>query len=130
MMLVLIGLAVVLVIRLVSGHPMGWYWWIAGGAGPILIMVGAIVVAVWVEARDWAARHPGAVKAGGESSDHWNESRFTQEKLEARQTRPCPQCGKRLRTDLAKQCFECGADWRDEEQVERRGESEGTRDCP
>ena len=24
---------------------------------------------------------------------------------------PCPECGKKLRTKLAKQCFECGADW-------------------
>jgi hypothetical protein len=24
---------------------------------------------------------------------------------------PCPQCGKALRTKLAKQCLECGADW-------------------
>ena len=24
---------------------------------------------------------------------------------------PCPYCGKQLRTKLAKQCFECGADW-------------------
>jgi hypothetical protein len=24
---------------------------------------------------------------------------------------PCPQCGKLLRSQLAKQCFECGADW-------------------
>lgn len=24
---------------------------------------------------------------------------------------PCPKCGKRLRTSLAKQCVECGADW-------------------
>lgn len=23
----------------------------------------------------------------------------------------CPDCGKLLRTDLAKQCFECGKDW-------------------
>jgi hypothetical protein len=24
---------------------------------------------------------------------------------------PCPQCGKPLKTDLAKQCSACGADW-------------------
>lgn len=24
---------------------------------------------------------------------------------------PCPYCGRLLRTDLAKQCFECGKDW-------------------
>ena len=24
---------------------------------------------------------------------------------------PCPECGKQLRTDKAKQCVECGADW-------------------
>jgi hypothetical protein len=26
---------------------------------------------------------------------------------------PCPHCGAPLRTDKAKQCFECGANWRD-----------------
>lgn len=25
--------------------------------------------------------------------------------------KPCPYCGRLLRTDLAKQCFECGKDW-------------------
>ena len=25
--------------------------------------------------------------------------------------KPCPSCGRPLRTDLAQQCFECGADW-------------------
>jgi hypothetical protein len=24
---------------------------------------------------------------------------------------PCPRCGKALRTNLAQQCFHCGADW-------------------
>jgi len=28
-------------------------------------------------------------------------------------TRPCPSCGEPLRTELAKQCFKCGADWHD-----------------
>ncbi len=28
-----------------------------------------------------------------------------------RRTIPCPHCSKPLRTELAKQCFECGADW-------------------
>lgn len=25
---------------------------------------------------------------------------------------PCPKCGKRLRTEQARQCFHCGAEWR------------------
>lgn len=28
-----------------------------------------------------------------------------------RETQPCPYCGRPLRTALAQQCFECGADW-------------------
>jgi hypothetical protein len=28
-----------------------------------------------------------------------------------RKTAPCPECGKPLRTELAKQCLECGAVW-------------------
>jgi hypothetical protein len=41
------------------------------------------------------------------------ENREKAERLlaERREPRPCPQCGKSLRTKLAKQCFECGADW-------------------
>lgn len=27
------------------------------------------------------------------------------------QKKPCPHCGASLRTALAQQCFECGADW-------------------
>jgi hypothetical protein len=34
---------------------------------------------------------------------------------------PCPYCGSALRTDLAKQCFTCGTDWRDATNVVRRG---------
>ena len=34
--------------------------------------------------------------------------------------KPCPYCGKPLRTDLARQCFECGADWHDAGNVIRR----------
>jgi hypothetical protein len=28
--------------------------------------------------------------------------------------KPCPFCGEPLRTDAAKQCFECGRDWHDD----------------
>jgi hypothetical protein len=31
--------------------------------------------------------------------------------VERKPAPPCPQCGKPLRSELAKQCFECGADW-------------------
>jgi hypothetical protein len=30
--------------------------------------------------------------------------------------KPCPHCGKPLRTDMANQCFECGTDWHDASQ--------------
>jgi hypothetical protein len=33
---------------------------------------------------------------------------------------PCPYCGAPLRTDKAKQCFECGTNWRDPANVIRR----------
>jgi hypothetical protein len=33
----------------------------------------------------------------------------------------CPYCAVPLRTDEAKQCFECGMDWRDPANVVRRG---------
>jgi hypothetical protein len=33
---------------------------------------------------------------------------------------PCPYCGARLRTDKAKQCFECGTDWHDPHNVVSR----------
>jgi transcription initiation factor IIE alpha subunit len=32
----------------------------------------------------------------------------------ASQVKPCPHCGKPLRTDAARQCFECGKDWHHE----------------
>jgi hypothetical protein len=36
---------------------------------------------------------------------------------------PCPYCGAALRTESAKQCFECGTDWRDPANVIRRGKA-------
>ena len=30
---------------------------------------------------------------------------------EKTETKPCPECGKNLRTALAQQCMHCGADW-------------------
>lgn len=30
---------------------------------------------------------------------------------------PCPYCGKSLRSDGARQCFECGKDWHDPDQI-------------
>jgi hypothetical protein len=34
--------------------------------------------------------------------------------------KPCPYCGNPLRTDSAKQCFECGTDWHDANNIIRR----------
>lgn len=31
--------------------------------------------------------------------------------LNPKSDKPCPYCGRLLRTNLAKQCFECGKDW-------------------
>jgi hypothetical protein len=36
---------------------------------------------------------------------------------------PCPYCGAAFRTERAKQCLECGTDWRDPAKVIRRGEA-------
>lgn len=38
-----------------------------------------------------------------------------------RQIAPCPYCGESLQTNQAKQCFECGMDWRDGNQIVQRG---------
>jgi len=35
--------------------------------------------------------------------DSWIDSK--------KETKPCPECGKNLRTALAQQCMHCGADW-------------------
>jgi hypothetical protein len=32
----------------------------------------------------------------------------------------CPYCGRPLRTERAKQCFECGTDWHDTSKIIRR----------
>jgi hypothetical protein len=34
---------------------------------------------------------------------------------------PCPQCARPLRTRLARQCFECGKDWHDSENLRKLG---------
>jgi len=34
---------------------------------------------------------------------------------------PCPYCGQPLKSPLAKQCFQCGLDWHDDDNVVRRG---------
>jgi hypothetical protein len=36
-----------------------------------------------------------------------------------RPTKPCPWCGKPLKTEKAQQCFECGMDWHDPANVVR-----------
>lgn len=40
--------------------------------------------------------------------------------VKCRTGKPCPYCGSPLRTDLAKQCFECGTDWHDANNIIRR----------
>jgi hypothetical protein len=37
-----------------------------------------------------------------------------------RMGKPCPYCGRPLRTDRANQCFECGTDWHDASNIIRR----------
>jgi hypothetical protein len=48
---------------------------------------------------------------------------FGQEHRRSSSNVPCPYCGAALRTPRSKQCFICGTDWRDPENVIRRGQS-------
>jgi hypothetical protein len=36
-----------------------------------------------------------------------------------RTRKPCPECGQPLRTDEAKQCFNCGSDWHEPSHLAR-----------
>ena len=40
--------------------------------------------------------------------------------MQRKASKPCPYCGKVLRTDKARQCFDCGMDWHDSNQPIRR----------
>lgn len=39
-----------------------------------------------------------------------------------KETAPCPHCDKPLKTSKARQCFGCGMDWHDPENVRKQGE--------
>jgi hypothetical protein len=63
---------------------------------------------------------PVAAKAAYEQEMFDSEARGRQEKIDQRSrdaehknkgNMPCPQCGKPLRSNQARQCFSCGADW-------------------
>lgn len=56
-------------------------------------------------------------KEGLTDASKWVDHSF--DKYKRRQ--PCPSCAKLLRTDNAKQCFECGSDWHDPSNIIRRG---------
>lgn len=45
----------------------------------------------------------------------------TTDLVQPRMSVPCPYCGKPLRTNEAKQCFKCGADWHNPDNLVRRG---------
>jgi hypothetical protein len=38
---------------------------------------------------------------------------------------PCPECGERLATPMARQCFHCGADWH-QKTMDNEDQAEGT----
>jgi hypothetical protein len=48
------------------------------------------------------------------------ERRVEQREFAERGAPPCPYCGSELRSNLAQQCFECGADWHEASSDHRR----------
>ncbi len=63
-----------------------------------------------------------AVGSSGERRVFFDISSFyDREREKCSPVAPCPYCGAALRTEKAKQCFECGMDWRDPTNVIRRG---------
>jgi hypothetical protein len=63
-----------------------------------------------------------AIGSGSERRVFFDVSSFYGRKHESRSSEaPCPYCGTELRTEKAKQCFDCGMDWHDPANVISRG---------
>lgn len=70
-----------------------------------------------IDAIKWLRKTSGCGLAA--ASAHVSRILATTDLVRPRTTGPCPYCGKALRTNMAQQCFECGADWHDPDNVVR-----------
>jgi len=63
-----------------------------------------------------------AIESGDERQVFFDISSFYgHERRRKTSATSCPYCGAALRTEMASQCFECGADWRDPANIIHRG---------